>query len=230
MTELIADFYCSACPDVPSKSSADLLFEFGKWLNARGITRSVIATAYRAGIPVFCPAIQDSPYGDAALVARRRGKKIGVDAFSDYDRFMSLAPRIKTTGVVYVGGGVPKDFIQLFAVTPDLRFPEGRIPGRSPGYGRAGGLPTYYPHRYAVQITTDSPQWGGLSGCTFDEAVSWGKETFQGECAQCYCDATIALPVICQALAERLAGFSRDTKANRLVCELVQGNSAPASS
>ena len=70
----------------------------------------------------------------------------------------------------------------------------------------------YYPHKYAVQITTDSPQWGGLSGCTFEEAVSWGKEDPNGELAQCYCDATIALPLISHSLAERLEGFKRNQK------------------
>ena len=71
---------------------------------------------------------------------------------------------------------------------------------------------SYYPHRYAVQITTDSPQWGGLSGCTFEEAVSWGKEDPQGQLVQCYCDASIALPIVSHALAERLKDFKRSGK------------------
>jgi deoxyhypusine synthase len=62
------------------------------------------------------------------------------------------------------------------------------------------------PHRWAVQITTDSPQWGGLSGCTFEEAISWGKIAEQGERAVCYCDATIALPLLAHALLERGPG------------------------
>jgi deoxyhypusine synthase len=62
----------------------------------------------------------------------------------------------------------------------------------------------YYPHRYAIQITTDSPQWGGLSGCTLEEAISWGKIDTKGKRAVCYCDATIALPLITHALNERV--------------------------
>jgi len=76
--------------------------------------------------------------------------------------------------------------------------------------GRNGGLRKslqeyYYPHKYALQITTDSPQWGGLSGCTLEEAISWGKiNSAPNTRAVCYCDATIALPLITQALSERI--------------------------
>jgi deoxyhypusine synthase len=83
---------------------------------------------------------------------------------------------------------VPKDFIQLLAVALDLK--------------RGGEVP--YPHDYAIQITTDSPQWGSLSGCTFEEAISWGKISATGKKAVCYCDATIALPLIAHALNERV--------------------------
>jgi deoxyhypusine synthase len=63
----------------------------------------------------------------------------------------------------------------------------------------------YYPHKYAIQITTDSQQWGGLSGCTLEEAISWGKiNSATGTRAVCYCDATIALPLITHALCERV--------------------------
>jgi deoxyhypusine synthase len=63
---------------------------------------------------------------------------------------------------------------------------------------------SYYPHSYAIQISTDSPQWGGLSGCTFEEAMSWGKEAINAPKVQCYCDATIALPLVTHALVERV--------------------------
>jgi len=64
--------------------------------------------------------------------------------------------------------GVPKDFIQLFAVCADLLYPHKRIPNREK-ISKKRNLTdeTYYPHKYAVQITTDALQWGGVSGCTF---------------------------------------------------------------
>ena len=70
---------------------------------------------------------------------------------------------------------------------------------------RKGLQEYYYPHKYAIQITTDSPQWGGLSGCTLEEAISWGKINSQtGTRAVCYCDATIALPLITMHYANEL--------------------------
>ena len=163
-----------------------------------------MAVAAKHKVPVFCPAIIDSPYGDAALIANSKGFNLVLDGVKDYVEFMKLSEQVKETGVIYIGGGVPKDFIQLFAVTADLLYEDRRVPGRSGTKMREGTDESYYPHKYAVQITTDSPQWGGLSGCTFDEAVSWGKEDPKGSFVQCYCDATIALPILSQALSQRL--------------------------
>jgi len=205
MTELIADFIFTL--DQNHKySSREFLYLFGKWLGEKGI-KSIVTVAAENSVPVFCPAMIDSPYGDAALIAKSKGFHLTLDGVQDYVEFMRLSEKVKETAVVYVGGGVPKDFIQLFAVTADLLYPDRKVPNRQSSQTRKGvENETYYPHKYAVQITTDSPQWGSLSGCTFDEAVSWGKETKQGRYIQCYCDATIALPIISHALAERLDG------------------------
>ena len=74
---------------------------------------------------------------------------------------------------------------------------------------RKGTNETYYPHKYAVQTTTDRPQWGGLSGCTLEEAMSWGKIADSENHLTCYCEATIALPIITHALNERMRGKKR---------------------
>jgi len=205
MTEMIAEFILTL--DQSHKySSREFLHLFGKWLGAKGI-RSIVTVAAEKNIPVFCPAIVDSPYGDAALIAKSQGFELTLDGVKDYIEFMKLSENVKDTGVVYIGGGVPKDFIQLFAVCAELLYPNRKVPNRPGAKGRKGvyNRESYYPHKYAIQITTDSPQWGSLSGCTFDEAVSWGKETKQGKYVQCYCDATIALPIVSHALAERLS-------------------------
>ena len=203
MTELLADFIVTL-DESRNYSSREFLEKCGRWLDRKNID-SIVAAAARNGVPVFCPAIADSPYGDAALVARSRGFHLTIDAIKDYVEFMRMGESVADTGVVYIGGGVPKDFIQLFAVTGDLLYEDRKVPGREAGKNRkgTGEQETYYPHRYAIQITTDSPQWGGLSGCTFEEAVSWGKENPEGNLVQCYCDATIALPIVSHALSER---------------------------
>ena len=118
---------------------------------------------------------------------------------------MRLGEKIKKTGEIYIGGGVPKDFIQLLAVSSPLQYSTKRIPKRKSGETSRGKDPySYYPHQYAIQITADASQFGGLSGCTFEEATSWGKESERGKNVQCYCDATIALPIVVHALIERV--------------------------
>jgi deoxyhypusine synthase len=167
-------------------SSAEFLRLFGQYQHERGID-SITAAAYRAGVPVFSPALADSGYGVAAyLLEKERGLRVTLDQFKDFGQLGEIGTRSLNTSVIYVGGGVPKDTIQLITVMVDLA---------------RGGEQTY-PHRYAVQITTDSPQWGGLSGCTFEEAISWGKIDPRGDYAVCYCDATIALPILTHALLE----------------------------
>jgi deoxyhypusine synthase len=203
MTELIAEFIIQTLEEDYKYSSREFLYLFGKWLGEKGI-RSIVTLAAEKRVPIFCPAIIDSPYGDAALIARSKGFHLIIDGVKDYVEFMGLGEKVKDTGVIYIGGGVPKDFIQLFAVTGDLLYKDKKVPNREDMVIRQGTDETYYPHKYAVQITTDSPQWGGLSGCTFEEAVSWGKESPKGRLVQCYCDATIALPIVAHSLAERI--------------------------
>lgn len=168
-------------------SSAELLHLLGAHQADRGVD-SITAAAFRAGVPIFSPGLADSAYGVAAyLLHKRRGIEVAVDGMRDFLQLGRIGEQAKSTSVIYIGGGVPKDTIQLVTVMADL----------------AGGGDEPRPHRYAIQITTDSPQWGGLSGCTFEEAVSWGKIDPYGDQAVCYCDATIALPLLAHALAEK---------------------------
>ncbi|MEM1514720.1 MAG: deoxyhypusine synthase [Candidatus Bathyarchaeia archaeon] len=192
METLIADFMMTLRTDY-KYSSAEFLYLFGKYLSEIGIN-SIIAKAYKNNLPVFCPAVVDSAYGVAYIMNKRRSKgkfNIIIDQMRDFEQLVEIKRRSKDTGVIYIGGGVPKDFIQLTAIGVSITD-DGK-------YG------TPVPHKYAIQITTDMPHWGGLSGCTFEEAISWGKESKAGRNVQCYCDATIALPIISHALAERVS-------------------------
>ncbi|MEM3549583.1 MAG: deoxyhypusine synthase [Candidatus Bathyarchaeia archaeon] len=191
MESLIANFMKKLNPN-RKYSSADFLHLFGGELSKLGI-KSIVAKAYENKVPVFCPAIVDSGYGIAYLLNRKleSGFDITIDQMRDFEQLVDIKGKAANSGVIYIGGGVPKDFIQLTTV--------GRSLTESRKYERT------YPHKYAIQITTDAPHWGGLSGCTFEEAVSWGKEAKEGRNVQCYCDATIAFPIVVHALAERIS-------------------------
>ncbi|HZD43889.1 MAG TPA: deoxyhypusine synthase, partial [Methanomicrobiales archaeon] len=139
---------------------------------------SVISTAAEYGVPIFVPALADSSIGIGLVIARRQGIEVDVDQIADTDEITRIVEGAKKSGVVYVGGGVPKNFIQQTQVIASIHENE------------LGG------HAYAIQYTTDVPHFGGLSGCTFDEAVSWGKEAVTSPRVQCFCDATIALPIV----------------------------------
>jgi len=207
MTDLIVDCIKNLDSKYPY-STREFLAELGKFLTEKGIN-SIVARAYQFKVPVFSPALVDSAYGEAILIAKTQGYNLILDQAKDFKEFMGLGNKIKKTGVIYVGGGVPKDFIQLLAVSAPLLYPEKKIPERKDGRTRGEDPYYYYPHQYAVQFTTDAPQWGGLSGCTFDEATSWGKEVDAVNDVQCFCDATIALPIVIHTLKERI-NFKRE--------------------
>ena len=166
-------------------SSREFLERFGTWLADEAPSgESFLATCTREGIPVFVPALCDSSIGIGALIARRRGVQVDIDQIADADEVTSLVEAASKTGVVYIGGGVPKNFIQQTQVIGSIHEKD------------LGG------HDYAIQYTTDSPHWGGLSGCTFEEAISWGKESPDTMQVQVHVDATIALPIVISALVE----------------------------
>ena len=122
---------------------------------------------------------------------RARGGATGVGATSCAStssatcwRHRSLAVNSGKTGVIYLGGGTPKNFIQQSAAGDYIH-------GRE-----ASG------HSYGIQITMDQPQWGGLSGCTFEEAQSWRKISPEADFVTVNVEVTVALPLIVSALAE----------------------------
>jgi len=201
MEDLMTDFLLTLKTDF-AYSSMELLYLFGKWLSKKEI-KSIAAVAAENKVPIFCPAISDSGYGEAFLMARNKGHNILLDQVKEFDQFVSIGEKTKDIGVIYIGGGVPKDFTQLIAISVSPKTMDKGVAGRE-GFLRKSVKEYYYPHRYAIQITTDSPQWGGLSGCTLEEAISWGKVRSEGKRVVCYCDATIALPLITHALNEKV--------------------------
>ena len=154
--------------------------------------QSVVWNCWKHDVPIFIPALNDSSLGLALtqhyINSVTQGKKpLIIDEIKDNYEIFQIKKAASKTGVIYVGGGVPKNYIQQTAYLEDLF-----------GIPDAG-------HDYGFQITTDTPQWGGLSGCTFQEGLSWGKEKPGGKYITCYCDATIALPLIVKSVLERFS-------------------------
>jgi len=202
MEDLVTDFVMT-CKSDYNYTSAEFLYLLGKYLGNKNIP-AISAVAAANGVPIFSPAMVDSAYGETFLLAKNQGHDVHIDSVKEFDQFVSIGTKTKEVGVVYIGGGVPKDLTQLIAISVSPMTKDEGVKGRKGGL-RKSLQEYYYPHKYAIQITTDSPQWGGLSGCTLEEAISWGKINSQtGTGAVCYCDATIALPLICHALAERV--------------------------
>ncbi|HEV2227240.1 MAG TPA: deoxyhypusine synthase [Nitrososphaerales archaeon] len=169
-------------------STREFLHRFGEFLSKKGI-KSIVAAAYEAGVPIYSPGLIDSGYGVAlSLLKRQKGRLIRLDQTKDMEELAQIAEKTKRTGVVYLGGGVPKDTIQLSTIIKSL----------------AKGGEEETPHEFAIQITADSPQWGGLSGCTLEEAISWGKISSQAKKATLYADITLALPLVAHALNEKV--------------------------
>lgn len=188
MEELIKEFILTL-PENSVHSSAEFLYLFGRFLDERDIDCTVSA-AYRSGVPVFSPALVDSGYGIAAILALREGHPIAIDMVRDFDQIVEIGLRAKKLSAIYIGGGVPKDYVNLVTVAQTL-------------LAEKKGIRDYYkPLEYVVQITMDAPQWGGLSGATLEEAVSWGKVSPKAKKKVVYVDATIALPLLAHGLYE----------------------------
>jgi deoxyhypusine synthase len=167
-------------------TTREFLYGLGGYLEQRKTEDGVLTTAYRANLPIYCPAFADSSLA-IALAVFDRDETLKFDIVGDVIEMAELATGCDTSGVIFVGGGTPKNFIQQSEVTTETinRDIEG--------------------HRYAIQITTDSPQWGGLSGCTFDEAQSWGKIADEAARVTVHADATIVLPILVTAVAKNFS-------------------------
>jgi len=155
----------------------ELLWKLGSKLDDKN---SLLYSCYKKKIPVFCPALADSGIGLMVWGKKAHGRNISIDAFEDMKDIMDIAWTSKKIGVFYLGGGVPKNFIQQTM----------QISPRKAEFG--------------VQITTDRAEFGGSSGASLKEGISWGKMNNKGLFVDVYLDATVALPLIYAALRERL--------------------------
>ena len=189
--DFIADFAKGLDP-LRSYTTREFLNLLGRRLAEEGTREGILTAAARARIPLYCPAIGDSSIGIAlTTLTSDSGERFQFDVIGDVEELTDIVADSRKTGVIYIGGGTPKNFIQQTEVTASVQGREAKG------------------HDYALQIIVDAPHWGGLSGCTFEEAQSWGKISASAKKVTLYCDATIALPLLVTALAEKAENIQR---------------------
>ncbi|HNX20026.1 MAG TPA: deoxyhypusine synthase family protein [Acidobacteriota bacterium] len=172
-------------------TTADFCRQIGSRLKGHG----VLTAAARHGVTIFIPAISDSELGLTIVAGNQRDShglpgRVVFDTLADVRAFAEMVRGRTRAGLVTVGGGVPRNWAQQ--VYPYLKFKLRDDAIEAEGY------------HYGVRITTDRPEWGGLSGCTISESKSWGKYETGAVEMSVACDATIALPLMATALFQRL--------------------------
>ena len=164
-------------------TSREFLYKLGEHLWNETGNRGILTAAYQAKVPIFCPAIADSSIGMGLSQARHRDQTAGyVDVIGDIIESANVVIRRPSTATIVLGGGTPKNFINQASVQAE--FYDDRVGG----------------HKFAIQIVTDAPYYGGASGSSLEEAQSWGKLSIESEKVTVHCDVTIALPLLVTAL------------------------------
>jgi len=163
-----------------SLSSNEFAWELGKRLND---SNSILRAAYEAKTPIFLPAVRDSEFGFIHwLHASRKNcqNPLVVDAFKDVPEIVNICKRSPKNGMIVIGGGVPRNTVQSAALASKKGMD------------------------YAIIITMDRPETGGLSGSTLEETISWGKVKGKADKIMVIGDAMIIFPIIVASVLERL--------------------------
>lgn len=176
------DLWCGRVADeLPSgpHSSRDFLESLADRLDD---PESILVQCRRRGVPVFCPAINDSSIGIGLTEHHRRCAAAGrtplmIDSIRDNYEVAQIVARSRKTAAIFVAGGVPKNYIN-----------DATVMGYLFGVKRA--------HAYAIQVTTAVTQDGGLSGSTLSEARSWGKVGKNARVAMAWVEPSVSLPLL----------------------------------
>jgi deoxyhypusine synthase len=205
----VEEFSSRAFDGLTGELSSEIICRaIGKALAQDAQGKGVLRSAYEQNVPVFVPAFTDSELGldlsTWAMKAARAAGKTGADVldtlprynpYLDLNSFARFALGAKHLGIFTIGGGVPRNWAQ--EVGPYIDIMNHRL-----------GLELTPPrYRYAVRICPEPTHWGGLSGCTYSEGVSWGKfvpATEGGRFAEVYADATTVWPLLIKGVVEEL--------------------------
>ncbi|HEY5381619.1 MAG TPA: deoxyhypusine synthase [Acidobacteriaceae bacterium] len=192
-------------------SSRELIREMGRYLKENGRTPaegnndSIVLACYEKDVPIFCPAFSDCSFGFGIVAHQhaRQGKPhVSIDSGKDFYELTQIKIQNPTTGLLMIGGGVPKNFAQDIVVAADVLGAEASM------------------HKYAIQITVADVRDGALSGSTLKEASSWGKVDLTYE-QMVYAEATIAFPLIAGYAFHKKAAAARKGKAFAQKLDLV---------
>ena len=177
-------------------SSREFIGEMGSYLARKGKNKeSIVLRAFEKDVPIFCPAFSDCSAGFGLVEHQYRngltGKPVmSLDSAKDFLELTQIKIKNATTGLLMIGGGVPKNFAQDIVVAADI-------------LGAPAGM-----HKYAVQITVADERDGALSGSTLKEASSWGKVSTSFE-QMVYGEATVFFPLIAGYAWHKKAGKGR---------------------
>ena len=177
-------------------TSREFIKEIGKYLKKNAKKKnSLIETAYDNNVPIFCPAFTDSSAGFGLVIHQEQNPKkhITIDSIREFRELTEIKLKSKQSGLLMIGGGVPKNFIQDTVVCAEL-------------LGKKVDM-----HKYAVQITVADTRDGACSSSTLKEASSWGKVDVSKE-QMVFAEATSVLPLIASDAYHRKFWQNRERK------------------
>ena len=200
-------------------SSYKICGALGKYLHDHVEGRGILKSAYEKNVPVYIPAWTDSELGLDFGIYRRRMRLKGksplvFNPYLDLEHYTAKFIRAKKAGIFTIGGGTPRNWAQQ--VGPYLDIIQKRI-------GKGGGFKRF---DAAIRICPEPVHWGGLSGCTYSEGVSWGKFTPEaegGRFVEVLSEATVAWPLVVKSVMERL---DADRKSGKVHSKSNGGNHA----
>ncbi|MDD5172352.1 MAG: deoxyhypusine synthase [Candidatus ainarchaeum sp.] len=161
-------------------SSREFIREMGKWLVKNSKKKdSLVQAAYENNVPIFCPAFSDSSAGFGLVLHQHShpAKHVSIDSVKDFYELTRIKMASPTSGLLMIGGGVPKNFAQDTVVCAEVLGKEVPV------------------HKYAIQITVADVRDGACSSSTLKEASSWGKVDTTYE-QMVYAEATSVLPLL----------------------------------
>jgi deoxyhypusine synthase len=169
-------------------SSREFAWEIGKRLDD---PNSILRAAYEENVPIFMPSVRDSEFGFIHwLHATKEGQEniLNLDAFKEVPEICGICSDSPRNGMIVIGGGVPRNAVQSATLASKK------------------GLD------YAVVVTMDRPETGGLSGSTLSETVSWGKVKGEADKVMVIGEALMIFPIMVASVVERLGkDFKRES-------------------